>query len=138
MRETDPETYSALVAQRDAGEITNTDYFRAIRAAGLTHTNSVARAYRQAISLARRHHQGSVRYTRTQRELSTDQLTADLDGADPVKARYARELLRLDTVDQRIAAWRDARRFLNATPDAGRPSDALRSGVNAILNGYAA
>jgi hypothetical protein len=86
-----------------------------------------------------RYQEAASRWAARQRRYSTEVLEADAAGErGEVEARYALELLRLGTVAERLAAWAGARRFLNATPDAGRPSDALRSTVNSMLAGHAA
>ena len=54
------------------------------------------------------------------------------------QARQARILLMLPTIDQRQAAQGGAHRYMNATADAGRYSDALLSVVHSMLAGYPA
>lgn len=128
--------YAELVARRDAlgeGEgVERLEFVRAIRAQypDLARAASRCRAAHAHVRYGR----NLTSWARRQRNLSTAQLTEDATGAHgPVRARYATELLRLDTVEERLEAWADAHRFLNATADAGRPSDALRSGVNQVL-----
>lgn len=128
--------YADLVARRDAlgeGEgVERLEFVRAIRA----QYPDLARAAGRARSAHAhvRYGRNLASWVRRQHGLGTAQLTEDATGAHgDVRARYARELLRLDTVEERQAAWADAHRFLNATADAGRPSDALRSGVNQVL-----
>lgn len=128
--------YAALVAARNAlgnGEgLERMEYVRALRAEHYDLYRPASYARRQYAPT--RYQANATRFARRQRNLGTAQLTEDATGANgPVRARYATELLRLDTVEERLEAWADAHRFLNATADAGRPSDALRSGVNQVL-----
>lgn len=128
--------YADLVAARDAlgeGEgIERLEYVRAIRAQH--HAMARPASYARRQHAPHRYQANATAFARRQRNLGTAQLTEDATGANgPVRARYATELLRLDTVTERQEAWADAHRFLNATPDAGRPSDALRCGVNQVL-----
>ena len=96
-------------------------------------------AARAAATDARRYRTAASRWATLPHRYSTAELEAQAAGRDgDVDARYATELLRLATVEQRLEAWGGARRFLNATADAGRPSDALRSTVNSMLAGHAA
>lgn len=60
-----------------------------------------------------------------ERRYSEERLTADLASPLPGLRRQARILLSLPGLEERQAAVRDAHRFRNATPDAGRWSDAL-------------
>lgn len=128
--------YAELVTRRDAlgeGEgVERLEFVRAIRA----QYPDLARAAGRCRSAHAhvRYSRNLASWVRRQNSLGTAQLTEDATGAHgDVRARYARELLRLETVEERRAAWADAHRFLNATADAGRPSDALRSGVNQVL-----
>jgi hypothetical protein len=69
--------------------------------------------------------------------LSNVHLQELADSGDP-QARQAQILLELPTISDRIAAKGWMHRFLNATPDAGRPSDALRVVVSGMIAGYPA
>ena len=142
----DLEPYAALVAAR--AELHRTGY-TGTGPTGLELTRQlrsefpdqyrVSSAARYAATIARRYRTEATRWASLRRRYSTAELQAQADGRDgDVPARYATELLRLPTVEQRLEAWAGAHRFLNATADAGRPSDALRSTVNAMLAGLPA
>ena len=68
----------------------------------------------------------------------TDAYLEDVAGSTDPQARQARILLMLPTIDQRQAAQRGAHRYMNATPGAGRYSDALLSVVTDMLAGVPA
>lgn len=125
-------TYAGLVAERDAGTLSNLDYLRAMRAAGLVQVTRVASAARRQASAARRVNDAATRSIRYNARFTDEALTADLNGSD-VQARYARILLRLSTVADRQQAQADSHYISNVT--GARPSDALDSAVQSILAG---
>jgi hypothetical protein len=79
-----------------------------------------------------------IRTFEARQRLSTPWLEDMADDATNPQARQARILLMLPTIDQRQAARGGAHRYMNATPDAGRYSDALLSVVHSMLAGYPA
>lgn len=79
----------------------------------------------------------AIRDFEGRQRLSTPWLEDEADSPAPT-ARRARILLQLPTVEARREALAGMHRFLNATPDAGRPSDALLVVVNGMLAGFPA
>lgn len=131
-------TFAELVAARLSGEMTNLDYCRAARAEHRAQHRASGH-YRRELETLRNLRQRRESARRYADKLSDAYLTESLTGTrGDVDARYARILLQLPTADARADAWSGARRFLNATPDAGRPSDALASVVRSMLAGYPA
>lgn len=131
-------SYADLVAARDAGDLTNLDLCAGVRVCGHRAEHAAAMAAQRAEAEAARLADYAERAARLAEAYSTAALEADVATGGEVSARRAAILLKLDTVEQRLEAVAGSNRFLNATPDAGRPSDALRTVVHSMLSGYPA
>ena len=119
------EEFEGLAALYRSGGLTLLEFVRGRRALlGSSYTQS-ASAMRRHTENGTRYGQGVRRFLTGQRRYSDEALTADLASPLPGLRRQARILLTLPTLEERQAAVRDAHRFCNATPDAGRWSDAL-------------
>ena len=116
--------YQDLAARHRAGEITYTDLLRGRRALGV---HRVALAMRDANRRGARQGAHVLRSTSDRHRYTDEWCTERLSCGAPGLEREAALLLELETPTQRAEAVRLAHQLRNATADAGRWSDAIRS-----------
>ena len=121
--------YSRLIASLEKGEINRRSFYRELRELGedvrAAHAASVAAALAARRAEAEVHRIAADAY-----RYSDEWCAEELASTAPGRHRAAKILMTLETPSQRRECVRLAHRFMNATSDAGRWSDALRSCVD--------
>lgn len=120
-------TYADALAAHRAGEIGHLDLVRCQRIHGVhlmaRHITRAISAGETAAYVRRQNERAALQYT----DEALDATLAAGEAAAPGPYREAALLRTLATVDARQAVVLEAHRFCNATPSAGRWSDAVRS-----------